>query len=77
MASQSQGLNPDMLDPILGAIKGQASQKPIMSGGVSGVGLPFLQQMPNILSPALTQAYGRIGGPPSVPSLGSLIAGGR
>jgi hypothetical protein len=65
------------LSKVLAGIRAPESPKPIMSGGVSGVGLPFLQQMPNLLTPALTAAMQRMSASPQTPSLGQLLGGGR
>lgn len=65
------------LSRVLGGIKAPEAQKPVFSGGVSGAGLPFLQQMPNLMTPALTGAMQRMNSAPTTPSLGQILMGGR
>jgi hypothetical protein len=65
------------LQKMLGGIKAPEPTKPQFSGGVSGAGLPFLQQMPNLMTPALTGIMQRMNSTPSTPNLGQLLAGGR
>jgi hypothetical protein len=69
------GGSPTDLAGMMGAIKAPEAPKPIMSGGVSGSSLPFLQGMPNTLGPALSGASERIFNQPQMPSLGQLIGG--
>lgn len=63
------------LAKMLSGIKAPEAQRPVFSGGVSGTSLPFLQQMPNLLNPALQASQQRIGGAGQVPSLGQILAG--
>ena len=71
------GMSSDEFTQMLSGLKAPQSTKPVFGGGVSGTGLPFLQAMPNILSPALNNSAQRIASTPQLPSLGQLMAGGR
>jgi hypothetical protein len=72
VAPANPAAGPQQQDPLvqaLSALKSVQPEKPIFSGGA---GLPFLQQMPNLITPALQQAFGRIG---KQPSLGQYLGG--
>lgn len=61
---------------LMQGIKAPQAQKPVFSGGVSGMIQPYVQQMPNMLTPALAGASQRIaGGGAQMPSLGQILAG--
>ena len=64
------------LGKLLSAIQPPQGTRPQFSGGVSGVGQPFIQQMPNMVPGAMQGMQQRMQAPPALPTLGQLIAGG-
>jgi hypothetical protein len=65
----------DKLGALGKVINPTQGQKPIMSGGVSGTSLPFLQQMQDMMTPAMNGAVQRQGSVPQLPGMGQLLAG--
>lgn len=59
------------------AINPPQAQKPIMSGGVTGAGLPFTQKIEDMMTPALNAARQRQNSVPMLPTFAQLLAGGH
>lgn len=57
------------------AVNPPQAAKPIMSGGVSGTQLPFLQRMEDTINPALNAAAQRRANTPQLPTFAQLLAG--
>ncbi len=55
------------------AVNPPQGQKPIMSGGVSGVQLPFLQQANDMVTPALNAMAARRNAAPQLPTMAQLL----
>lgn len=73
--SPAAGGSSDMVK-MLSALKQPPAERPVFSGGVTGAGLPFVQPVQNMISPALQGSTQRIAGAGAFPSLGQILSGG-